>query len=131
MNARLLVTTVINSFWQSAGVVYRYLRVESLQFNIHYVVTLFTILTLASVQNVSSQCTNTPKLSSNGASIGSSGTAGVCLFCSVSGEANLLDASLTNFATISIPVGVGGSGYVSIKMGQTYPSEQELVLWQT
>lgn len=122
MNARLLVTTMINSFWQSAGVGYRYLRFESLRFKIHYVATLFTILTLASVQNVSSQCTNTPQLSSNGASIGSSGTAGLCLFCSVSGTANLIDADLTDFATISIPVGVGGSGYVSIKMGQTYPA---------
>ena len=84
---------------------------------------LFLILTLAVIhQGAYAQCVNTPKLTSNGASAGTSGTAGICLLCSVTGAANLLDADLTNFATISIPVGVGGSGYVSIKMGQTYPA---------
>jgi hypothetical protein len=107
MNARLLVTTMVNSFWQSAGLGYRFLKFKSLRFKINYVATLFTILTLGSIQNISGQCTNTPKLSSNGATVGSSGTAGLCLLCSVSGTANLLDADLTNFATISIPVGVG------------------------
>ncbi|MDH4460933.1 MAG: hypothetical protein QE277_05885 [Flectobacillus sp.] len=84
---------------------------------------LFLFFTLTAIyQGSYAQCVNTPKLSSNGATLGASGTSGLCLLCSVSGTANLLDADLTDFATISIPVGVGGSGYVSVKMGQTYPA---------
>lgn len=122
MNARLLVTAITYSYWQSVMSGCRFLRFKSLRFKINYVAALFTILTLVSIQNVNGQCTNTPKLSSNGATVGSSGTSGFCIGCNVSGTANLLNADLTDFATISIPIGIGGSGYVSIKMGQTYPS---------
>lgn len=69
---------------------------------------LFLFFTLTAIyQGSYAQCVNTPKLSSNGATLGASGTSGLCLLCSVSGTANLLDADLTDFATISIPVGVG------------------------
>jgi len=67
-------------------------------------------------------CVNQPQIAINGASLDTSGTQGLCLFCSVSDENNVLDTSLTNFATISIPVGVDGSGYISVNLDQTYPS---------
>ncbi|MBL0911676.1 MAG: T9SS type A sorting domain-containing protein [Bacteroidia bacterium] len=43
-----------------------------------------------------------------------SGTTGVCVLCSVSGAANVTDASLTNYATMSVPVGVGGRTYIEV-----------------
>ncbi|MGQ3012790.1 MAG: T9SS type A sorting domain-containing protein [Flavobacteriales bacterium] len=43
-----------------------------------------------------------------------SGTTGVCVLCSVSGAANVTDASLTNYAAMSVPVGVGGRTYIEV-----------------
>jgi len=40
-----------------------------------------------------------------------SGVEGICLLCSVQDAGNSVDDNLTNYTTISIPVGVGGSGY--------------------
>lgn len=36
---------------------------------------------------------------------------GICLLCSIQDAGNSVDANLTNYTTISLPVGVGGSGY--------------------
>lgn len=64
----------------------------------------------------------TPQTTANGASISGSGTSGVCAGCSVTGTANVVDTDLSNAATISLPVGIGGSGFICVALGQTYPS---------
>ncbi|TKC04262.1 Ig-like domain-containing protein [Pedobacter frigoris] len=40
-----------------------------------------------------------------------SGVDGICLLCTVQNAGNSVDDNLTNYTTISLPVGVGGSGY--------------------
>ena len=52
----------------------------------------------------------------------SSGINGICVLCSVTSETAVGDADLTNFATISIPVGVAGSGFVQAKLSQMAPA---------
>jgi hypothetical protein len=80
------------------------------------------ILFLFCFYTLQAQYTNTSMLTSNGASVSGSGTYGLCLFCSVSNAGNTVDASTTNYASISIPVGVGGGGYIKIALPTTYPA---------
>lgn len=51
-----------------------------------------------------------------------SGINGLCLGCSVTGEANLLDADLTNFASINVAAGVAGSGFITLQLSETFPA---------
>ena len=46
-----------------------------------------------------------------------SGTTGLCLLCTVSDEALVIDGDLTNYATLTIPLGVTGGAY----LGVTFP----------
>lgn len=46
--------------------------------------------------------------------LSASGTTGVCALCSVSSASNVTDASYTNYATMSVPVGVGGRTYIEV-----------------
>jgi len=83
---------------------------------------LILVVIIFGANNLSAQCTDVDMTTANGASVSDSGTQGLCLFCSVSNEDNVTDADLSNFATISIPVGVGGSGFVRVQLPQTYPA---------
>ncbi|WP_316791086.1 putative Ig domain-containing protein [Pedobacter frigoris] len=47
----------------------------------------------------------------NAATSQQSGVNGICLLCTVQDAGNSVDDNLTNYTTISLPVGVGGSGY--------------------
>lgn len=44
----------------------------------------------------------------------SSGTSGICLLCSVTDDGNVINANLEDAARISVPVGVGGSGFIRV-----------------
>lgn len=72
-------------------------------------------------------CESVNQLTSNGATLGQSGISPpillvpTCLGCTVSNTANLLDADTTNAATVSIPVGLAGYAYLSVRFGQTFP----------
>ncbi len=66
-------------------------------------------------------CTQT-LLTTSQASISSSGTTGLCLFCTVSNTSNVIDTGTATAATVSIPLGVGGAGYIEVNLGQTYSS---------
>lgn len=46
--------------------------------------------------------------------LSASGTTGVCALCSVSSASNVTDATYTNYATMSVPVGVGGRTYIEV-----------------
>ncbi len=75
-------------------------------------------------------CSNSceePLFGSDGASIVGSrtGISGVCIGCSVTGTANLLDADTTNFATITQTIGLLSSGSVSVNAGSTKPAGTE------
>jgi hypothetical protein len=49
------------------------------------------------------------------------GTNGICLFCSVTDEDNVIDANLENAARISIPLGLAGSAFIRVTdTAQTY-----------
>lgn len=79
--------------------------------------------------NTSSSCQAIEQITTNGATLGSSGIdapsvlgVSLCVGCSVEDEENLLDNDLDNFATISFPIGVTGSGYVSVQFGQEFPA---------
>lgn len=110
--------------------VYQYVG-QHLFFSQSFLIRCCTLLLLLHVGMIGnsaySQCVNTPKLTSNGATFASvyKGTSGLllgCIGCSISNENNLLDADLTNFASISLGIGIANAGYIKIKMGQTYPS---------
>ena len=45
-----------------------------------------------------------------------SGITGICVACSITNSENVGDANLTNAATISIPVGVGGTGFIRARL---------------
>ncbi|RYE21797.1 MAG: hypothetical protein EOP51_14745, partial [Sphingobacteriales bacterium] len=53
----------------------------------------------------------TPNPNCNAANSQQSGINGICLLCSVQNPGNSVDDNFTNFATLSLPVGVGGSAY--------------------
>lgn len=56
-----------------------------------------------------------------------SGTNGICLLCSVTNEGNVIDSNLANAARISIPVGVGGSGFIRVTdTSQVYLGEHSV-----
>jgi hypothetical protein len=80
------------------------------------------LLCLGASQATLAQCTNTNMITSNGASVLSSGINGICLGCDVSGEANLVNASTTDFATIGLTIGVASSGFIRLQLPQTYPA---------
>lgn len=61
-------------------------------------------------------------LTSDGASVSSSGTGGFCFGCSVSNTSNVVNANTSDNASISIPIGLGGYGYIRLALPQTYPS---------
>ncbi len=47
----------------------------------------------------------------NAANSQQSGIEGICVLCTVQNAGNSIDNNFTNYTTISLPVGVGGSGY--------------------
>jgi gliding motility-associated-like protein len=47
----------------------------------------------------------------NAANSQQSGIEGICVLCTIQNAGNSIDNNFTNFTTISLPVGVGGSGY--------------------
>lgn len=53
----------------------------------------------------------TPNPNCNAANSQKSGISGICVLCSVQNPGNSVDDNLTNFTTLSLPVGVGGSTY--------------------
>ncbi|WP_316837630.1 gliding motility-associated C-terminal domain-containing protein [Pedobacter nutrimenti] len=55
----------------------------------------------------------------NAASKQESGIEGICLLCAVQNPGNSTDNNFTNFTTISLPVGVGGSGYQRLIFNNT------------
>jgi hypothetical protein len=61
-------------------------------------------------------------LTTSQASISASGTTGLCLFCSISNTSNVVDNNTATAATVSIPLGVSGAGYIEVNLGQTYTS---------
>ncbi|MBL7815200.1 MAG: hypothetical protein JNL70_09325 [Saprospiraceae bacterium] len=71
---------------------------------------------------VNAQYVNTMMLTTNGAALETSGTYGICLFCSVSNTSNAVDAVTTNYATFSIPAGLGGGGYLKVSLPTIYPA---------
>ncbi|MFY7911098.1 MAG: hypothetical protein ACOVO2_16140 [Emticicia sp.] len=77
---------------------------------------------LINFADLKAQCTTTNMTTAVGASVSGSGTGGLCAFCSVSNTANVTNTNTTDFATVSIPVGVGGFGFISVKLPQTYPA---------
>ena len=64
----------------------------------------------------------TPQTTANGAGISGSGTNGVCAGCTVTNTGNVVDTNLGNSGTISLPVGIAGSGFICVSLGQTYPA---------
>jgi hypothetical protein len=44
-----------------------------------------------------------------------SGTTGVCLFCSVSNESRVIDVDLTNFARMNVGVGIAGGMFIEVE----------------
>jgi|GEM_PF-1353017 len=83
---------------------------------------LAIFLILLDSSNLAGQCQNLARSSTSGASVLASGTGGICLLCNVSGSGNVVTPSLSDFASVSIPVGVGGFGFVRVALGQTYPA---------
>ncbi|MHA4894347.1 Ig-like domain-containing protein [Pedobacter sp. PWIIR3] len=53
----------------------------------------------------------TPNPNCNAANTQQSGINGICVLCSIQDAGNSVDANFTNYTTISLPVGVAGSGY--------------------
>jgi gliding motility-associated-like protein len=53
----------------------------------------------------------TPNPNCNAANSQQSGINGICVLCSIQNPGNSVDDNLTNFTTLSLPVGVGGSAY--------------------
>lgn len=90
--------------------------------NYLYLLAFLVFGLLINVSTAQAQCVNTPMLTSNGASIQSSGIRGICLFCNVSNEPNLVDPNTNNSARISIPVGLAGSGFIRVQLDKTYPA---------
>lgn len=60
-----------------------------------------------------------PLTSSNASA--SAATEGVCLLCSVTSPASIVDNSSSTYATISIPIGVAGAEKAVIQTNNTYP----------
>ncbi|MCB0706267.1 MAG: hypothetical protein KDC34_13195 [Saprospiraceae bacterium] len=54
-----------------------------------------------------------------------SGLDGLCIGCSLSGTGNLIDGDTTNFANISIPIGVLSSGSISVSSSSVFPAGHE------
>jgi len=86
----------------------------------HYRLIGISILFIILSTKLSSQCTNQLALSSEGASINGSGTAGLCFLCQNINPSNIINANMVDYATVVIPVGVGGYGYIRIDLGQDY-----------
>ncbi|MBR9920153.1 MAG: hypothetical protein GYB31_04880 [Bacteroidetes bacterium] len=65
--------------------------------------------------------------SSYGASInnGNTGLGGICVLCSVSDTPNVTDGDTTNFGNISLPIGVLGSGSISVETTSPVPAGYE------
>lgn len=79
--------------------------------------------------SIPTSCGTVPQNSDNGASLGDSGIdapsilgISLCIGCSVSNESNLIDNNYNNFSTISFPLGVTGTGYLSVKLGRELPA---------
>ncbi|WP_214228989.1 putative Ig domain-containing protein, partial [Pedobacter sp. B4-66] len=53
----------------------------------------------------------------NAANSQQSGIEGICVLCTIQNAGNSIDNNFTNFTTISLPVGVGGSGYQRLIFG--------------
>lgn len=81
-----------------------------------------TVMLLLVTHQAQAQCTDTPMLTSNGTTVSATGTSGICLLCSISNSSNIVNASTADYGTVSIPVGVLASGYVRLKLPQTYPA---------
>lgn len=98
-----------------------YLSTKSLKSLTKYIL-LVVMAVFLNANSLFAQCTTTDMITANGASFNGSGTGGICLLCSVNNEPNVVDANLTNFASISIPVGLAGYGYLRVKLPKTYPA---------
>jgi len=72
--------------------------------------------------SLGAQCTDIAMKSLDGATVSASGTGGLCFGCSVSDEANVINADTTDQAEIGVGVGVGGYGYIRLALPQTYPA---------
>ncbi|MEZ4622400.1 MAG: cadherin repeat domain-containing protein [Caldilineaceae bacterium] len=53
-----------------------------------------------------------------------SGISGICIGCSVSNTANIIDSNVNNFGTIQLTVGLGASGTIAVRNSTTisYPA---------
>lgn len=80
-------------------------------------------LSMSAVLTVAPLACATPLLASDGATI-THATGGICLFCNVTDDANVIDAQGTTFATMAVPVAVLGaqtSVTVSAAPNPAYP----------
>ena len=82
---------------------------------------VITVGLLFSVKSYTQTCTQN-LLTTSQASIAASGTTGFCLFCTVTNTSNVVDNNTATAATVVIPLGVGGAGYIEINLGATYTS---------
>lgn len=64
----------------------------------------------------------TPLIESSNAEVTASGINPICLLCSVSDVENLVNDNLLTQATMSLPVGVGGSTYACVGANRTIPA---------
>lgn len=54
------------------------------------------------------------------------GIFGICLFCSLLNEDNVVDADTTDFAEINLPIGVGGNARIAVKANEVIPAHYEV-----
>lgn len=53
------------------------------------------------------------------------GIFGICVLCSLTNEANVVDDDTTNAAHIHLPIGVGGNAVIAVKANQDIPANYE------
>lgn len=54
------------------------------------------------------------------------GIFGICLFCELNNEDNVVDADTTNFAHIKLPVGVGGNAVIAVDINENVPANYDV-----
>ncbi|HLP96314.1 MAG TPA: cadherin-like domain-containing protein [Saprospiraceae bacterium] len=54
------------------------------------------------------------------------GIFGICLFCDLDNEDNVVDADTTNFAHIDLPIGVGGNAVIAVDINENVPANYDV-----
>lgn len=54
------------------------------------------------------------------------GIFGICLFCTLQNEGNVVDGDTTNAANIHLPIGVGGNAVIAVEANEVIPANYEV-----